>query len=155
MPKKATFTAKQSKEFRAQLETMRKDIFGAIKQRVAAKREDTGVKEMGDAFDDASEGREQELGYLMNTRDRDKMIKIEQALRRLDAGEYGLCEECEEPIGVKRLRAMPFAILCVRCQDEEEQTAQMVRDREREEDERQYFELAESELAENSSDTDD
>lgn len=145
MPKKGSFTKKQLDEFRVNLEAMRKQIQQGIKHRLAAKRE-VDLKDIGDAFDDASEGREQELGYLMNSRDREKMMKIEEALRRITSGDYGVCEECEEPIGVKRLKAMPFTRLCLKCQEEEEQWEQIARERELEEDERQYFELAESEL---------
>ena len=43
--------------------------------------------------------------------------EIEEALRRLDMGEYGTCLNCEEEIGAKRLRAVPWAQLCLRCQE--------------------------------------
>lgn len=153
MPRKATFSEKQLAEFRANLEQMRKEIQQSIQARLASKR-DLEIKDIGDSFDSASEGREQEFGYLMNTRDREKMMKIADALRRLDAGEYGICEECGEPIGVKRLRAMPFATLCLRCQEEEEEMTALQRERQLEEDEQQYFELAESELGEGGMDDD-
>lgn len=143
-----SFSPEQTEAFREMLVGMRREITQGIQARISQKREDLGPKEIGDQFDSASEGREQELGYLMNTRDRQKVLRIEEALRRLDDGEYGICEECEEPIGVKRLHAMPFTKLCVRCQEQEEAAEQMARERELEEDERQYFELAENELGE-------
>ena len=154
MAKKGPFSKKQMAEFQENLEAIRKQVLQGIQQRIAAKRQDVGVKEIGDAFDSASEGREQEFGYLMNTRDREKILRIEEALRRIDQGEYGICEECEEPIGVKRLKAMPFATLCVRCQEAEEEWEKIARERELEEDDRQYFELAESELADSDDDED-
>jgi DnaK suppressor protein len=43
--------------------------------------------------------------------------KLRQALERLRGGEYGRCEECNEPIAPARLRAMPEVTTCVRCQD--------------------------------------
>ena len=43
--------------------------------------------------------------------------KLAEALERLRGGEYGLCEECGEPIAPARLRAMPEVARCVRCQD--------------------------------------
>ena len=43
--------------------------------------------------------------------------KLAEALQRLRGGEYGTCEECEEPIAPARLRAMPEVTTCVRCQD--------------------------------------
>lgn len=41
---------------------------------------------------------------------------LECALARLDAGEYGMCEDCDEPIAPARLRLLPEASRCVRCQ---------------------------------------
>ena len=50
--------------------------------------------------------------------------KLADALERLRDGEYGLCEECEEPIAPARLRAMPEVTRCVRCQDRLERNRQ-------------------------------
>lgn len=147
MARKDTFTTEQQEEIREMLQRMRREILADIQARITQKRDDIGPKDIGDAYDTASEGREQEFGYLMNTRDKQKILRIEEALRRLNAGDYGVCEECGESIAVKRLIAMPFSLLCVRCQQQEEEAEQMARERELEEDERQYFELAENELA--------
>ncbi len=155
MAKPRKLTAKQTESFRKDLEEIRREVLSGIQQRIAAKRDDTGVKEIGDDFDSASEGREQELGFLMNTRDREKIVKIEEALRRIDDGEYGICEECGEPIGAARLKAMPFTVLCVRCQEAEEEWTKIARERELEEDDRQFFEVAESELADKGNDVED
>jgi RNA polymerase-binding transcription factor DksA len=50
--------------------------------------------------------------------------KLAEALERLRGGEYGLCEECNEPIAPARLRAMPEVTTCVRCQDRLERSRQ-------------------------------
>ena len=47
--------------------------------------------------------------------------KIELALKRLDEGSYGCCEECGEEIIMERLKAIPFALLCRDCQEAREQ----------------------------------
>jgi DnaK suppressor protein len=47
--------------------------------------------------------------------------KIDRALKRLYEGEYGICEECKQAISIKRLKAIPFALLCRDCQEEKEQ----------------------------------
>jgi DnaK suppressor protein len=44
-----------------------------------------------------------------------KLQQVERALGKLDDGTYGTCDVCGEPIGVERLEAMPWAVLCVRC----------------------------------------
>jgi DnaK suppressor protein len=46
--------------------------------------------------------------------------QIDAAIRRLHAGHYGLCSKCAKPIPLARLRALPFATLCVTCQSERE-----------------------------------
>lgn len=51
---------------------------------------------------------------------------VEQSLEGLEEGTYGVCEECGQTIGEKRLQAMPFAIYCVECQREREKFARQV-----------------------------
>jgi DnaK suppressor protein len=51
---------------------------------------------------------------------RDLLARSEQALARIDAGTYGVCESCEQPIGKARLQAFPRATLCVSCKQREE-----------------------------------
>ena len=43
------------------------------------------------------------------------LLKVEQALERLDHGKYGVCERCHEPIAMERLRALPHAVTCTHC----------------------------------------
>ena len=52
---------------------------------------------------------------------RDRLKKVRQALQRIRDGSFGMCLRCEEPIGEQRLRAMPSALYCVRCQHRLEQ----------------------------------
>lgn len=58
--------------------------------------------------------RSKDLGLLTNNQRRLREIDI--AVERMERGEYGLCEECGEPIGEERLEAMPSAVTCIRCQ---------------------------------------
>ena len=46
--------------------------------------------------------------------------KIEMAIARIDNRTYGVCAECEEPIGIKRLQARPVATYCIDCKLEQE-----------------------------------
>jgi DnaK suppressor protein len=46
-----------------------------------------------------------------------KVNAIRKALAALDRGEYGVCEDCDEPISTKRLDAVPWAPVCVKCQE--------------------------------------
>lgn len=52
---------------------------------------------------------------------RETLVKIDTALRKLEEGTYGLCEECGEEISEERLTIMPFAIYCRDCQEKIEQ----------------------------------
>jgi DnaK suppressor protein len=59
--------------------------------------------------------------------------QLDEALRRLDEGTYGICEDCEQPIAPARLRAMPFARRCIRCQEQAELFEQVIQREDREE----------------------
>ena len=55
------------------------------------------------------------LADVLARRKRD-MQKIDRAIADIDAGRYGVCEDCSEQIAPKRLKALPFATRCVECQ---------------------------------------
>jgi DnaK suppressor protein len=69
----------------------------------------------------AAEARE----YAVRNLDRyaHQLRQVEGALRRLDSGEYAICTDCEEAINSKRLRAIPWALRCVKCQKRFDQRA--------------------------------
>jgi DnaK suppressor protein len=60
-------------------------------------------------------------------------IQLDEALRRLDDGTYGMCEDCETPISPARLRALPFARRCVACQEQFELFETIMKREDREE----------------------
>ena len=62
---------------------------------------------------------EEEFRLELRTRDRERklIMKIDQALQRVDDGDYGYCEDTGEPIGIKRLEARPIATLCIEAQE--------------------------------------
>ncbi|MEU0683202.1 TraR/DksA family transcriptional regulator [Streptomyces albogriseolus] len=83
------------------------------------------MRDSGDGAgdDDADTGtknitREHELALAANARE--MLDQFERALQRLDAGTYGLCENCGEPIGKARMQAFPRATLCVECKQKQE-----------------------------------
>ena len=49
--------------------------------------------------------------------------RIDEALRKIEEGTYGVCEQCNKEIGLKRLKAVPYAKLCVKCKEAEEKKA--------------------------------
>lgn len=61
-----------------------------------------------------------EVEHAEVRRDADELRRARRALARMDAGQYGECEACGEPIPVARLQAMPMAVTCVQCQSRRE-----------------------------------
>ncbi|MBI2343090.1 MAG: RNA polymerase-binding protein DksA [Deltaproteobacteria bacterium] len=77
--------------------------------------------ELHDEVDQASTESGQQLRLRLRDRESVLLRKIEKALQKITAGEYGVCEICEEEIGIKRLEARPVTELCIRCKEEQEQ----------------------------------
>jgi DnaK suppressor protein len=104
--------AAEAAEMRADLERAESDIAARLGESV------------GDAGDDQADvgakafEREHELALTYNARE--LLAQNERALARIEAGTYGVCESCGEPIGKARLQAFPRAALCVRCKQREE-----------------------------------
>jgi len=73
-----------------------------------------------DPMDQASNQLERD--FLLRLRDRESklILKIKEALERIENGTFGVCGECGEGISLKRLRARPMATLCIHCKHEQE-----------------------------------
>lgn len=72
---------------------------------------------------------ETDRNFILRLRDRERMLlkKIEETIERIDSSDYGICEECENEIGIKRLEARPVTTFCIECktrQEEEERIAE-------------------------------
>jgi DnaK suppressor protein len=67
--------------------------------------------------DQAHMSHDEFVSLRMNGLDYRQLRLVEEALDRLDAGDYGICLACDEPIAEKRLRALPWARYCVTCQE--------------------------------------
>ena len=74
-----------------------------------------------DIGDEASDLSSRQLLLSLNEADRNKLREIDEALERIEEGTYGICEECGEPISLKRLEVKPTAIYCVECKSRLEQ----------------------------------
>ena len=87
-----------------------------------SKHQDLAIspEELADEVDLASSDLNQSLTLRLRDRELALLQKIEEALAKIDNGTFGLCENCEEPIDVKRLDARPVAELCIRCKEAQE-----------------------------------
>ena len=70
--------------------------------------------------DMGSDSMEREKAFLFASAKRSRLDEITVALARMDAGTFGVCESCGNPIPVRRLERMPGALLCIACKETEE-----------------------------------
>jgi DnaK suppressor protein len=73
-----------------------------------------------DEVDQASTEYMQAFSFRLRGRERYLIAKIDMAIKKLESGTFGVCEECEEPISEKRLEARPEAPLCIQCKEAQE-----------------------------------
>lgn len=126
-------------EIRLLLEKLKEDTLREIRKSVKNGTEAVAAIEPGgDIYDQASSERDRELGLLLGDREREKIHSIDDALLRIDEGEYGICEECDEDIPIGRLKAMPFTRHCVKCKSDLEKLQAQTK---RVEEERAYREI--------------
>ncbi len=93
-------------------------LLSAERERVSNELEaigiDSGANDSGFADSGQVTAERGEVDALVGSL-RDTLNDVEDALAKIDAGTYGLCEQCSEPIGEARLEAMPAARLCMAC----------------------------------------
>jgi DnaK suppressor protein len=115
------------KVFKASLEAMRARLRGDVTTMAEAALRKTRSEASGDLSsmpihmaDIGSDAWEQEFTLSLMATEEETLELVEQALGRIRARTYGTCEECEGVIAKKRLEAIPFAPLCIRCAEKME-----------------------------------
>ena len=102
---------------RERLETERGEVRRQLDD-LGARRDAEGIEdpELDEGFADAGQAAAERANLLTLVRSlRDTLRDVEQALGRMEAGTYGLCERCGGAIGDERLEALPAAPLCMNC----------------------------------------
>ncbi len=79
--------------------------------------EKSGVE---DTADTVTSELDRETLYKLSQAEKETLFLIDLALKKIESGTYGVCEECGEPIGEKRLEAIPWVRLCIKCSENEE-----------------------------------
>src|SRR5581483_5325763 len=104
---------KQLEHFRAKLLAWRKELRDELTRTVHQMRDEPDNPP--DPNDRASQ--ETDMSLELRSRDRERKLikKIDEAIERIDTGDYGYCEVCGVEIGVERLEARPTAELCIDC----------------------------------------
>jgi DnaK suppressor protein len=110
---------KELNRFRGILEEKKDEILRNAKRTL---NEDMtlDVDDLADEMDLASSEYLQSFQFRLRGREKSFLKKIDHALAKIDAGTFGVCEDCEEPISVKRLEARPETTLCIRCKEDQE-----------------------------------
>lgn len=112
-------SAEELEAFRERLLEMRRELLAEERPLGAT----GGERGPGDEGDLANRELTTEITLQLGEQDRERLMEIDEALARIDAGTYGLCEETEEPIPYVRLEAIPTARYTVAVQEELESAA--------------------------------
>ena len=118
-------TKKEIASFRELLVDKREALLGQVKNLAADAASSTESTENSkapqDEAENASDVYEQDFAFITMESEEELLHQVEAALRRIREGSYGTCDECQASIPKARLEALPFAELCVKCQELEEQ----------------------------------
>lgn len=68
----------------------------------------------------ATDTYDREFSLDLASNERQLLYEIDEALKKIDEGKFGICEECKSPIAKTRLKAIPYTRLCLRCQEKKE-----------------------------------
>ena len=82
----------------------------------------------GDVLDAALDNAHDEINSQLAEVESRELAQIENALEQMREGRYGLCQGCEKPIPLARMQALPYAILCIECQQEIEKSGRDLSD---------------------------
>ncbi|MGH6992590.1 MAG: RNA polymerase-binding protein DksA [Caulobacteraceae bacterium] len=117
---------RQREYFRSKLVAWKDDILREMRETVNHLQSET--ENHPDLADRASSETDRALELRTRDRQRKLIAKIDEALRRIEEGVYGYCEETGEPIGIARLEARPIATLGLEAQERHERNERIHRD---------------------------
>jgi DnaK suppressor protein len=108
---------------KANLELVRQAFESQLKQTAPTRglRESIHIHRVADPLDVTQQAAEREVALHSLDRESALARRLRSAIERLNDGSYGVCLECEEEIAPKRLKAIPWAEMCIRCQEAADQ----------------------------------
>jgi DnaK suppressor protein len=98
--------------------TLLAELKATLEAELEQSRDDTAPVEVDGRMGRISRGdamQVQQMALDMKRRREERLLRVQTALQRVEAGTYGLCGRCRKPIGPDRLDAFPDVVLCVRC----------------------------------------
>lgn len=122
----AFMNERQRDYFRRKLLAWKEEILEESRSTIATLQQDTVAE--ADLADRATSETDRALELRTRDRQRKLIAKIEEALRRIEDGSYGYCEETGEPIALSRLEARPIATLSLEAQERHERRERVHRD---------------------------
>ncbi|MCV2880787.1 RNA polymerase-binding protein DksA [Actibacterium sp. XHP0104] len=117
---------RQLEYFRRKLLSLKAELLDESKSTIEGLQD--GARNIPDLADRASEETDRALELRIRDRQRKLVSKIDGALRRIDEGEYGYCQETGEPISLRRLDARPTTTLSLEAQERHERREKVHRD---------------------------
>ena len=109
--------ARDLQQIRRNLVEQRQRILDAMRRNQAV---EIGAADVGDEADQAGLNIERELQLELSDNERSTLDQIGGALRKMDKGTFGLCEQCRLAVETLRIKALPFARYCIKCQNSSE-----------------------------------
>ena len=111
------------KHFQSLLESICTRIVGDV-EKAHHNKKSSEVEQMADISDDAARSYGRKLQGDLEEQEWVKLKQVEVALKKVEDGEYGICEQCEQEILETRLEIMPYTEFCIQCLSEiEKQTS--------------------------------
>lgn len=98
----------------SKLKEIRKNLLGDVEKNLKSSQEEN-TEPMADISDGAARSYTSELMLNLGEQDWQKLKQVDEALEKINSGEYGICSHCNNPIPEARLDVMPFAQYCVEC----------------------------------------
>ena len=117
-------TGSRYSDLKTMLDDRRRELQAEVQGKMRGVREEGSwggkLNEVLDAVESAEADIQEELEFALIQMKSETLNKVNDALVRLEQGDYGYCYECGEEIGEKRLRALPFAVRCKDCEEQRE-----------------------------------
>jgi DnaK suppressor protein len=110
---------KELKKFKELLESKRKAVIDNA-QKTLTDNMVLDPSDLPDEMDLAASEYLQSFEFRLRGREKAHLGKLDLAIRKIDDGTFGICNECGEPISKKRLEARPETLLCIKCKEDQE-----------------------------------